>query len=204
MLYLSFKSVFKGYPLFSLKDIEKAFPGFNKMNLTNWQKKGYIHKLRSQYYCFADEQYVEEKKYIIANRIYKPSYVSMETALFYYGLIPEAVFTVTSISTLKTNSFKNAIGNFTYNTIGASRYFGYRLVQNELFTFKIAEPEKALLDFLHLKSYIATIDDIIALRLNKITLKQDFNFQKFSNYANLFNSKVLKRRVDLVKEYIYD
>ncbi|MDA3890763.1 MAG: hypothetical protein PF517_03760 [Salinivirgaceae bacterium] len=203
MLYLSFKSIFNNYPIFSLKDIEKSFPDFNKMNLYNWQKKGYIYKLRSQHYCFADEQYDEEKQYIIANRIYKPSYVSLETALFYYGLIPEAVFTITSISTLKTKSFKNSVGNFTYNTLGASRFFGYRLVQNELFTFKIAEPEKALLDFLYLKSYITTMEDILGLRLNKITLKHDFDFQKFYNYANLFNSKVLLLRVDLIREFIY-
>jgi predicted transcriptional regulator of viral defense system len=204
MLYLSFKSVFKDYPIFSLQDIEKSYPRFNKLNLQNWQKKGYIHKLRSQYYCFTDEQPTEEKKYIIANRIYKPSYVSLETALFYYSLIPEAVFTITSISTLKTNSFKNNAGNFTYNTLGASRFFGYRFVQNELFTFKIAEPEKALLDFLYLKNYITTIDDIVALRLNIVTLKQDFDFQKFCNYANLFNSKVLLRRVELIRKLIYD
>ena len=203
MLYLSFKSVFKDYPIFSLKDIEKIFPNFNKMNLYNWQKKGYIRKLKSQYYCLADEPYNEEKKFIIANRIYRPSYVSLEAALFYYGLIPEAVFTITSISTLKTNSFENAFGKFTYNTLGVSRFFGYRLVQNERFTFKIAEPEKALLDFLYLKSYITSSDDILALRLNKTTLKQDFDFQKFCNYANQFNSKVLLLRVDLIRNFIY-
>ncbi|MDY0282168.1 MAG: hypothetical protein RBR35_16600 [Salinivirgaceae bacterium] len=203
MSYLLFKSTFNTYPIFSLKDIEKAFPDFNKMNLYNWQKKGYIHKLRNQHYCFSDKQYDEEQQYIIANRIYKPSYVSLETALFYYGLIPEAVFTITSISTLKTQSFKTHIGNFTYNTLGSSRFFGYRLVQNEQFAFKIAEPEKALLDFLYLKSYIATMEDILGLRLNKTTLTYNFDFQKFYDYATLFNSKVLLHRVNLIREFIY-
>lgn len=204
MMYLKFKNTFKDYPLFSLKDIEKSFPDFNRMNLYHWQKKGYIYKLRSQYYCFTDEAYNEERKYIIANRIYKPSYISMETALYYYGLIPEAVFTMTSISTLKTNTFNNPIGNFTYNTIRPSRFFGYRLIHNGRFTYKIAEAEKALLDFLYLKTHISTIEDIYALRLNKVSMQADFDFHKFVEYANLFNSKVLMHRVDLIKNYIYD
>src|SRR5690554_1737193 len=59
---------------------------------------------------------------LIANHIYGPSYVSMHSALRYYGLIPEQVYTVTSMTTNRSRKFENAIGNFDYKTVGWQYY----------------------------------------------------------------------------------
>lgn len=86
----------------------------------------------------------------IANHIYGPSYVSMESALRYYGLIPEQVYTVRSMTTNRSKSFDNSIGNFEYITTNDA-YFAIGIKQETIedrYTFLIATPEKALCDMI--------------------------------------------------------
>lgn len=86
---------------------------------------------------------------LIANHLYGPSYVSMEFALRYYGLIPESVYTVQSMTTKHAKEFENSLGVFQY--IGCSKeYFsiGIRQEIKELTSFLIACPEKALCDLI--------------------------------------------------------
>ena len=202
MQFLKFKQQFSKYIVFSTKEIEKLHPNFNKINLLTWQNKGYIQKLRNGWYCFTDIQIDETVLFYIANKIYKPSYISLETALYYYGIIPEAVFTVSSISSLKTKEFKNKQSLFTYTNIKSTCFFAYKLVQKQNFTFKIAEIEKALLDYLYLRSYIKTYEDIESLRLNKQILKEKLNLQKLFNYALIYNSKTLLKKIKILNQFL--
>ncbi len=87
---------------------------------------------------------------LIANHIYGPSYVSMESALSYYGLIPEKVYTTRSMTTNRSKKFENSIGIFEYTTVSDSYYplgIKQQTVENK-FTFLIATPEKALCDMI--------------------------------------------------------
>lgn len=87
---------------------------------------------------------------LIANHIYGPSYVSMESALRYYGLIPEQVYTVRSMTTNRSKKFENPIGNFEYITVDSEYYpigIAQQTVENK-YTFLIASPEKALCDMI--------------------------------------------------------
>ena len=202
MQFIEFRKLLDNYICFSKIDIEKLLPVFNKMNLINWQKKGYIIKIKNGWYIFTDREKNENILYSIANKIYNPSYISLETALFYYGLIPEAVFKITSISTLKTNALKTKIGEFSYHSIKANVFFGYGIVQENKHSFKLAYPEKAILDLLYFKHYIKTADDICGLRLNTAELCNIINFKKLDNYTMLFESKALAKRVKLLKKYI--
>ena len=54
MSFLAFKKEMSDFTVFSLKDIQKQFPHFNRMNLYHWQKKGYIEKIRNKWYVFSD------------------------------------------------------------------------------------------------------------------------------------------------------
>lgn len=202
MRFLDFKQQFSKYIVFSTREIEKLYPGFNKMNLLTWQKKGYLLKLRNSWYCFSEINTDEATLFYAANKIYNPSYVSLETALFYYGIIPEAVFMISSISTLKTNEFKNKHRFFNYTNIKSNCFFGYKFIKNENFTFKIAEIEKALLDFLYFRYSIKTLDDINSLRFNKQLLKEKLNLQKLLDYAKLYNSKILSKKVQILKSFL--
>lgn len=202
MQFIEFKTLFNNYNIFSKNEIDKLLPKFNKMNLVNWQKKKYIGRIRNGLYFFSDININEALNLFAANKIYSPSYVSMETALNYYGIIPEGVFNTTSITTLKTNEFNTSLGNFTYNTIKRKCFFGYKLVENENVNFKIAEPEKTLLDFFYYKQNITTIEDIYALRLNKEVIESIVNFNKLFDYGEIYESKALLKRVEILKQYI--
>lgn len=92
---------------------------------------------------------------LIANHLYGPSYVSMESALRYYGLIPESVYVVQSMTMKRSRQFKNSLALFDY-TFCSDDYFplGIRLEQKETCTFMIASPEKALCDLVSYTPYV--------------------------------------------------
>lgn len=202
MRFIEFKQQFKKYLIFSVRDIEKLYPDFNRINLISWQKKEYLQKLRNSWYCFTDIKTDETTLFFIANKIYKPSYISLESAFWYYGLIPEAVFKISSVTSLKTQIFKNNISFNTYNNIKKSCFFGYKFVQKDNYSFKIAELEKALSDFLYLRTDIKTSDDIESLRLNKDVLQKKLNLQKLADYAAFYNSKVLLKKIKKINQFI--
>lgn len=99
---------------------------------------------------------------LIANHIYGPSYVSIESALRYYGLIPEKTYNIDSMTIKRGRKFENTLARFQYTHCPSSYYsIGVKQVIKEGFSFLIASPEKALCDVivytphLRLRSMIA-------------------------------------------------
>lgn len=193
-----FAKIFQGIPVFSTLDIEKRFPGFERENLLNWQKKGILIRIRNGWYSFASEIKTLEQAYYTANKIYTPSYVSLESALAYYHWIPEGVFTITSISTLKTSTFDTPVGRFRYSNIKPGLFFGYKLLSVNGHGVKMAEPEKALLDFLYFHPEVREDADLEAYRLNLPQLRSDLNREKLMAYASLFKNIALSKRLLLL------
>ncbi len=200
MKYLDFKNKMDKFPVFSKQEIKKNFPDINNTNLQNWQKKNYLLKLKNNWYTFTSNKIDEYFLFYIANKIYAPSYISLETALSYYNLIPETSFSVSSVSTLKTIYFSNKLGRFFYSSIKKEYFFAYKIVRFNNFNIKIAEIEKSVLDFLYLHKDLQTFDDIKALRLNIPVLIDSLDFDKINNYAKIFNSKVLFKKIDILKK----
>ena len=90
--------------------------------------------------------------YLLAGSIYGPSYISFEYALSYYGLIPEAVYTITcaTFEKMKKKIYKTIFGTFTYRDVPSDVFpIGIRLIKEGEYFYRIAEPEKALCDFLY-------------------------------------------------------
>ena len=119
---------------------------------------------------------------LIANHIYGPSYVSMESALHYYGLIPEQVYTVRSMTTNRSKKFENSIGNFEYITTNENYYsigIKQQTIENK-YTFLIATPEKALCDMIMVTPRLK-IQSVKALREY---LEDDLRFD-ISNLDNM-------------------
>ena len=89
---------------------------------------------------------------LIANALYGPSYVSLEFALSHYGLIPEAVHQITSVTTRRAKTYNTALGRFSFQTIPIKVYpLGVSSVKNDMGHFYLmAAPEKALCDMLML------------------------------------------------------
>lgn len=167
-----------------------------------WQKKGYIIKLINKWYLFSDVEVSEETIFRISNNLLRPSYVSLESALSYYNIIPEAVYTHQSVSTRKTTRYSTPIGEFQYRTIPQSCYFGYTILRNEGFPILIAEFEKALLDYFYLNANLNTKEDLESVRFNTVEVQGKLNWEKFAQYAEIFNSPVLKKRINIFRKFI--
>ncbi|MFH5884684.1 hypothetical protein ACG2F4_10260 [Halalkalibaculum sp. DA3122] len=202
MNYTEFRQEMKAFPNFSIREIEKHFPGFDSRRLVEWQEKGYIQKLRNRYYCFSDQEVDEPFLYYTANQLYHPSYVSLESALSRYGFIPEGVFQITSCTTLKTNSFDTPVGRFTYRRIKPSLFFGYRLEEWKNNRYTMAEPEKTLIDYLYLHHEIKETADIVDLRWNILEIKNRISIDKLNQYEAYISSPALSDRLDTLKTYM--
>ena len=166
MNYLSLRNALRDFTVFSLRDIRRIEPGFHRRRLSEWQAKGYIRKVIKGFYVFADLPLEEMVLFEIANRVYKPSYVSLESALAHYQLIPESVFGLTSVSTRRTYHFSSDIAEFRFRTVKPELFFGYDLVSVHGKRVKIAWPEKAVLDFLYLNPRYRSAPDFESLRID--------------------------------------
>ncbi len=203
MKYTEFKkSMGMEFTVFSLADIRQADPTFYRRRLNEWQEKGYLRKVIKGYYIFSDLAQDEKVLFEIANRIYAPSYVSFEMALAYYNLIPESVYGITSASTRKTMGFKTTIGEFSYRTLQPKLYFGFEYFPSHGRFYKIASPEKALLDYLYLNSSLNDAESFKALRVNREELARSVDRGKMDSYLSAYGQKSLKKRVSAFWEYI--
>ena len=197
-----FRNELKAFPIFSIRVIEKHFPNFDTQRLVEWQNKGYIKKLRNRLYYFSDQKVNESFLYYTANKLYRHSYVSLESALSYYGFIPDGVFQITSCTTLKTNSFSTPVGHFSYRHIKPSLFLGYELDEWDDHRYAIASPEKALIDFLYLHSEVTKTQDIDALRWNPLEISNRISFEKLNEYETYIHSPALSKRINTLKAYL--
>ena len=192
---IDFQKKFKNQPIFSLQDIYNWFPEFSYRQIDRWLAKGYINKLRRNFYCFGEQINNEKDLFLIANKIYEPSYVSLEQAFKIYNFVPEGVFTVTSVSTRKTASFKTDFGWFSYQKIQPKFFWGYSLIESRNQKILLAEAEKAIIDYLYLKPHLKTVDDFESLRFDKESFAENVSLDKINYYCQLFEKKSLENQL---------
>ncbi len=195
MRYIELKALLKDFTVFSIEDIKKIDKNFHRRRLNEWQDKGYIKKIIKGYYIFSDLELSENILFEIANRIYNPSYISLEMALSYYHLIPESVYSITSVSTRKTYKFKTLIAEFRYQTIKPALFFGYNIVNYGNKNFKIADVEKVLLDYFYLNPNIKGKNDFASLRINNEMFLSQINEEKLYTFLEKYAQKTLKKRI---------
>jgi predicted transcriptional regulator of viral defense system len=201
MKYLEFRERLLPLGFFSIPNIKIFFPDFDNRRLVEWQDKGYLIKIINKWYVFAEIEQSMEGLYRIANKIYQPSYVSLESAFSYYNLIPEGVFTITSVSTKKTSTFDTPIGNFGYRSIQSSLFFGYQIKQVGNMHFAMADLEKCILDYLYLHPNLVRIEDFEALRLNPTSLSQ-IKWELMKDYLKIYDNKSLEKRAEGLINYV--
>lgn len=163
-----------------LVDILKnyAYPR-NKIN--KMIKNGEIIRVKKGIYNLSPEYGGEIHHPLLANLIYGPSYVSLEYALSYWGLIPERVETITSITNKRNKHFKTPLGIFTYKYLNDRAFHtGVMLIKNKKISFFIASKEKALCDQIARVKNIITKNDISKyLRHDlRIDMEELINFDK--------------------------
>ena len=201
MNYLDFKQKMFELSCFNINQVYAWHSHFDKNNLTRWIKKGLLVRLKQGYYTFPEYKDKTGFSYYFANKIYKPSYISLHTALSFYGIIPEAVVQITSVTSLKTAIFKNDFGEYSYKTVKNDLMFGYDLKQHLNNTaLKFAKPEKAILDLLYLYPFYNTVQEMSELRLDEDFLHDDLDMDKIKEYTAKFKNKALAKRVKLLFE----
>lgn len=203
MIFLEFKNQFFDLACFNIHQVYAWQPDFDRNNLTRWVKKGYLIRLRQGYFAFSEYKHKPDYSLYFANRIYRPSYISLHTALSFYGMIPEAVVQITSVTSLKTASFANDFGEYSYKNVKEKLLFGYELkLMSDNRTIQFATPAKALLDLLYLYPFYDSQQEMEELRLDEDYLHDDLNKDLLMDYCARFQSKALAYRVKLlVKTY---
>jgi len=130
------------YFVFSFEDLQVFYPNETKDNLKKliyrWKDKGWISSLKRGLYELTYPKELTIPDLYIANKLYYPSYVSLETALSHYSIIPEISMAVTSITTKPTRRFKNKHGLFIYRTINPQMFSGYTVEKYQTFQVYIA------------------------------------------------------------------
>ena len=203
MNYLGFRNRFIEFGAFSVHQVQAVFPNFSPNNFTRWQQNGLIIKLKQGFYAFQEAVSQPNFALFLSNFIYKPSYISLHTALAFYGIIPEAVTQITAVSSLKTAAFQNNVAQFSYKKIKSDLFFGYEQKPFGNRTINIATPEKAILDLLYLYPFYNTESEIENLRFDEDFIHNELNKEKLLLYLNKFDNKKLKKRVEIFTN-IYD
>lgn len=199
MKFIELQRLFKERGFFNIDEIKFIEPDFYRARLNEWQKKGYIGKIIRRFYYFKDININETLLFVIANIIYSPSYISLECALSYYGIIPEKTFLITSITTKKTYNFKTSIGNFSYRKIKKELFFGYELKKINNQSFLIATPEKALADYFYLNPKNSSKEHIYEMRINKSILNTLLSEKRIDEILDRFNDKNVKNSFNCIR-----
>ena len=112
MNYLEFKNRMFDLGCFNTQQVYTWKTDFDRNNFGRWVNKGLLTRLRQGYYTFPEYVNKPDFTLLFANRIYRPSYISLHTALAFYVIIPEAVVQITSVTSLKMVYFINEIGQY--------------------------------------------------------------------------------------------
>jgi predicted transcriptional regulator of viral defense system len=167
-------------------------PQHAQRQLTDWVRAGKLLQLRRGLYALPPP-YAGERpaRYVVANRLVQPSYVSLQAGLAYYGMIPEHVVTITSITTGRPQKLTNDFGRFWYRHVKNDFFFGfqYRPVTKTQHAY-MATPEKALLDLIYLTPDGESEAYIRELRLQNLEI---VNIRRLQQYVTRANKPKLKR-----------
>ncbi|GAB4219236.1 MAG: hypothetical protein Fur009_4360 [Candidatus Microgenomates bacterium] len=180
----------KQISLFSLIDFKRLFSIQNKETLykkiARLEKKKIIKKLVKGRYVFLLNQ---PDDFLIANYLYQPSYISLETALSFYGIITGFSYQITSITPKKTKKIVIDEKEFSYTQISSAFFWGYEKKDS----FLIAEKEKAFLDYLYLYTKgLRSFDE------------KEFNLKEIDRKKLLFYGKKFKNKklLSIIKKYV--
>jgi len=184
---------------FNVNQVYAWHPDFDKNNLSRWTKQNLLVKLRNSWYSFPEYVKISNFHFFVSNKIYAPSYISLHSALAFYGIIPEAVVHTTAVSSLKKANFENLFGSFSYQRILPDLMFGYEqktFLNNRSLLF--ATPEKAILDLFYLYPMYSNEQEIRELRFDEDFLQESLNTSQLKEFTERFQSKSLRKRVNLL------
>ena len=145
-------------------------PASVRRQLSRLTASGHLIQLRRGLYALAPPyRKVKPHPFLVANYLVRGSYVSLQSALAYHGLIPEHVPVVTSMTTLRPGYRETPLGHFEYHHVKPEYFYGYDLIEvEEKQTALVANPEKALLDLVQLRPGSDSREYLEGLRLQNL------------------------------------
>ncbi len=156
-------------PYFYRYQLPRFFPSESRQQLNTqlyrWANQGKIIRLKQGLYLFAG---IDINDFVVSNLLYRPSYVSLESVLNNHGMIPDVPWATTAVNPMTSKTYQSKLGRFSYHKLKPDLFYGFRLVSDEQsgLEYRVAEPEKALLDWLYVNQ-TSTLD---AIRLDKTQL----------------------------------
>lgn len=174
-------------------------PANVRRQLSRWTNSGKLYQLRRGLYALAPPfQKIKPHPFLIANRMVRGSYVSCQSALAYYSLIPEYVPTVTSVTTGRPARWETPFGIFEFYHLKSDLLRGYRQVEvAEGRKAFIAAPEKALLDLIYLHP---GADSPMYLRELRLQNLEELNLEELRRLADLAGKPKLQRAAAFIVE----
>ena len=153
-----------------------------RLQLSRWVRTGKLIQLRRGVYALAEPyRKIQPHPFLVANRLRRNSYVSLQSALAYHGLIPEHVPVVTSVTTGRPEQLQTALGGYIFRHVRPDCFFGYRRMKpardQEAF---VATPEKALLDLVYLTPGGDSEEFVRELRLQNREAVADTTLREFA------------------------
>lgn len=170
-----------------------------RLQLSRWVKAGKLIQLTKGLYTLA-EPYKKRAAhpFVLANVMKKASYVSLQSALGYFGMIPEHVPAVTSITTQRPTRVETPFGRFLFRHVKKGWFKGYKQVdlgsRQKAF---IATPEKALLDLVYLTPGADSYEFLAELRLQNLDI---LDCEALAKLAQTCGSPKLLRAVRLLQK----
>lgn len=191
------RSIFESALLYPLADSPQQV----QRQLADWRREGKVEQLRRGLYTLS-ESYIKVRphSYVIANLLVQGSYVSLHTALSHYDLIPEHVATVTSITTGRPGTRRNAYGLFSFQHLRPNLFFGFTYYQVTSTQWAyVATAEKALLDLLYLTPDGDRPEYIRSLRLQNL---DQLNLERLQQYVDQFGKPKLQRSLPHILQVV--
>jgi predicted transcriptional regulator of viral defense system len=169
-----------------------------RLQLSRWVKDGRLFQLRRGLYALAPVwRKLEPHPFLIANRLQRGSYVSAQSSLAFYGMIPEYVPVVTSVGPGRPETVRNPLGAFQFNHLARHLLFGYSQIEvaPKQLAF-VASPEKALLDLVHLTPGADSAEYVGQLRLQN---PENIQLAIMTELAKRSGKPKLRRAAEIVR-----
>ncbi len=170
MKWIEFLQMIDGQPIFepAMLFAGNDRPANIRRQLSRWVTAGKLIQVRRGLYAVAPPYArIRPHSFAVAGRLNWPSYVSMQTALAWHGLIPEEVPVITSVTTGRPGFHETPLGSYQFRHVKTGFFWGYQEArfENGQSAF-IADPEKALLDLCYLTPGADSPDYIRELRID--------------------------------------
>lgn len=147
-------------------------PEYIRKQLAAWAKKGWLVRVRRGVYVVPPPFAPRSHPFLLANHLVRSSYISLYAALSHYGMIPERVYTVTSVvpSPERPRRWYTPLGDFEYRRVKREFFFGFQEVPVAPGVHvRMATPEKALLDLVYLEAPADDVEGFLdSLRLARL------------------------------------